>query len=188
MFSYCNNDPTGMVDDGGSRPLAMSDTVESAEDQMIAAKINSEAHRRTASAATGGTKSRPSLIDSESPPPSSVGYKRPENPDKAKKKVSAPGARGKTGWLDDKGRVWVPDTNMDGGEGWRRHYPDGSHDHVYPDGKVRTHKSHYYEHYWDTPSQEFSSSAYVDEFSTIAGITGTTLETYLILSAGLLVY
>ena len=45
MFSYCNNDPTGMVDDGGSRPLAMSDTVESAEDQMIAAKFNSDAHR-----------------------------------------------------------------------------------------------------------------------------------------------
>ena len=48
MFSYCNNDPTGMVDDGGSRPLAMSDTVEPAEDQMIAAKFNSDAHRKTA--------------------------------------------------------------------------------------------------------------------------------------------
>lgn len=30
---------------------------------------------------------------------------------------------------------------MDGGEGWRRHYPNGSHDHVYPNGKVRSHNS-----------------------------------------------
>lgn len=28
---------------------------------------------------------------------------------------------------------------MDGGEGWRRHSPNGSHDHVYPDGKIRSH-------------------------------------------------
>ena len=28
---------------------------------------------------------------------------------------------------------------MAGGEGWRRHYPNGFHDHVYPGGKVRTH-------------------------------------------------
>ena len=64
MFSYCNNDPTGMVDDGGSRPLAMSDTVESAEDQMIAAKFNSEAHRRTALAAAKNTEVNPKRTSS----------------------------------------------------------------------------------------------------------------------------
>ncbi len=78
-------------------------------------------------------------IDTKSAPPEETGYKPPKNADKGKKRIKAPGGRGETGWLDRAGRVWVPDIDMDGGEGWRRHYPDGSHDHVYPDGKVRTH-------------------------------------------------
>jgi hypothetical protein len=81
------------------------------------------------------------LIDTKSPPPPEAGYLPPKNPDKGKRRVTAPGARGETGWLDKKGNVWVPDVDMDGGEGWRRHYPDGSHDHVYPNGKVRSHDS-----------------------------------------------
>jgi len=79
-------------------------------------------------------------INTKVPPPSSSGYVKPKNPDKAKKRVLAPGGRGETGWLDKKGNVWVPDIDMDGGEGWRRHYPNGEHDHVYPNGKVRSHK------------------------------------------------
>ena len=31
------------------------------------------------------------------------------------------GARGETGWEDKKGKVWVPDRGMHGGEGWRVH-------------------------------------------------------------------
>ena len=48
MFAYCNNNTVNMADDGGSRPLAMDDTV---ENQIIAAKYNSEAHRKTVLAA-----------------------------------------------------------------------------------------------------------------------------------------
>lgn len=43
------------------------------------------------------------------------------------------------GWKDSKGRVWIPDGKMHGGKGWTRQYPDGSHDHVYPGGNVRSH-------------------------------------------------
>lgn len=43
------------------------------------------------------------------------------------------------GWKDSKGRVWIPDGKMHGGKGWTRQYKDGSHDHVYPGGKIRSH-------------------------------------------------
>ena len=44
------------------------------------------------------------------------------------------------GWKDSKGRIWIPDGKMHGGKGWTRQYPDGSHDHVFPGGNVRSHK------------------------------------------------
>ena len=78
-----------------------------------------------------------STINPKAPPPKETGFIPPNNKDKGKRRIPAPGARGETGWLDNKGRVWVPDFDMDGGEGWRRHYPNGHHDHVYPTGKVR---------------------------------------------------
>ena len=54
-------------------------------------------------------------------------------------KVKSPS--GDYGWRDNKGRIWIPDGKMHGGQGWTREYPDGSHDHVYEDGNVRVHKS-----------------------------------------------
>lgn len=71
-------------------------------------------------------------------PGADVGFK--EDKKSNGQKVKAPGG-GDYGWKDNKGRVWCPDGKMDGGEGWTRVYPDGSHDHVYPDGNVRVHKS-----------------------------------------------
>ena len=41
--------------------------------------------------------------------------------------------------MDSKGRVWVPDNRMHGGPGWRRHNPNGTHDHVYDGGNGRQH-------------------------------------------------
>ena len=176
IFAYCNNDPTGLADNGGSRPMAMSENgIESIEDQIIAAKFNSEAHRKTALAAATRLSAS---IDTKSPPPPSSGYKPPKKRNKAKQKVPAPGARGKTGWLDNKGRVWVPDNAMDGGPGWRRHYKDGSHDHVYPNGKVRTHNILTEEYYWDFPG------SFSDQVSTTTGFTGTALIIYIIISEG----
>ncbi len=113
IFAYCKNDPINKFDPNGYREMIATNWYE--ENQIINA------------------------ISTKTPPPSETGYKSPKNPDKAKKRIPAPGARGETGWLDKKGNVWVPDIDMDGGEGWRRHYPDGSHDHVYPNGKVRSH-------------------------------------------------
>jgi len=80
-----------------------------------------------------------STINPKTPPPKETGFVPPKSKNKGSRRIPAPGARGETGWLDNKGRVWVPDFDMDGGEGWRRHYPDGHHDHVYPNGKIRSH-------------------------------------------------
>ncbi len=53
LFAYCNNDPVSLMDDGGSRPMAMSENgIESIEDQIIAAKFYNEAHRKTALASS----------------------------------------------------------------------------------------------------------------------------------------
>lgn len=71
-------------------------------------------------------------------PDSSVGFK--EDKKTNGQKVKAPS--GDYGWKDEKGRIWIPDGKMHGGQGWTREYPkDGSHDHVYEDGTVRVHKS-----------------------------------------------
>jgi len=67
------------------------------------------------------------------------GY-NPDKKTKGKKKKRAPKSND-YGWADDKGRVWVPDGKMHGGKGWTRVYKDGSHDHVYTNGKVRVHKA-----------------------------------------------
>ena len=88
-------------------------------------------------------------INPDSPRPPSTGYKPPKNKNKAKRLYKAPGGRGDKGWLDRGGKVWVPDPRMDGGPGWRVHNPDGSHYHVYPGGRSRTHKFEF-----QPPSQE----------------------------------
>jgi len=77
---------------------------------------------------------------------------------------------------DKSGDVWVPDNGMDGGPGWRVHIPDGSHGHVYPNGKVRSHAIT-----WDFASQ---GSSFSDNISEITGLTGTALIIYLIVSEG----
>lgn len=71
-------------------------------------------------------------------PPSDVGFERDRSV-QADKKFKNP-KTGSYGYRDSKGRYWVPDLNMHGGEGWTREWSDGSHDHVYPDGNVRKHK------------------------------------------------
>ncbi|MEG7978458.1 MAG: hypothetical protein NY202_00605 [Mollicutes bacterium UO1] len=56
----------------------------------------------------------------------------------------APKSHHKKGYPDNKGRVWVPtgkntdNVKQHGDPHWDRVYPDGSHDNVYPRGKVRS--------------------------------------------------
>lgn len=128
LFAYCNNKPISGVDYDGNRFTEFGDGT----GRWVYFDSTGMMHQ-------GADTKHHASVDTKSPPPSSTGYKAPKNPDKAKKKVTAPGGRGEKGWLDNKGSVWVPDLDMDGGEGWRRHYPDGSHDHVYPNGHVRSH-------------------------------------------------
>ncbi|HBI04570.1 MAG TPA: hypothetical protein DDY49_11140 [Paenibacillaceae bacterium] len=71
-------------------------------------------------------------------PPSSVGF---EKDSKTKKDTKTKNTKtGSYGYKDSKGRYWVPNKNMHGGEGWTREWKDGSHDHVYTNGSVRKHK------------------------------------------------
>lgn len=70
-------------------------------------------------------------------PDSSVGYT--EDKKSNGQKVKTPS--GDYGYKDNKGRIWIPDGAMHGGQGWTREYPDGSHDHVYENGNVRVHSS-----------------------------------------------
>lgn len=65
-------------------------------------------------------------------PTSSDGFKAGKNGQKAK-------VGNDYGWKDAKGRIWIPDGKMHGGKGWVRQYPNGSHDHVYQGGNVRSH-------------------------------------------------
>ena len=53
--------------------------------------------------------------------------------------MSSPHGPGK-GWPAQDGGVWIPNNNMHGGAGWTVQYPDGHHEHVYPDGHRRVHK------------------------------------------------
>ena len=82
-------------------------------------------------------------IDPSSPPPSNTGYRPPKKQKGKNQKVPNQNGHGGHGWLDYKGRVWVPDKKMDGGEGWVVQYPDGGHHHEYPNGKDRYHKWDY---------------------------------------------
>jgi RHS repeat-associated protein len=157
LFAYCNNDPINMSDPSGCRSTADDGT-----GRWVFVSSSGKVFQG------GGNVS---LLDTKSPPPPSVGYVPPKNPDKAKGKIPAPGARGETGWLDKKGNVWVPDNDMDGGEGWRRHYPNGSHDHVYPNGKVR---SHDFSFDFSPPSQE--TIAYITTGAmVVAGVAALIL-------------
>lgn len=65
-------------------------------------------------------------------PTSSDGFKAGKNGQKVK-------VGNDYGWKDAKGRIWIPDGKMHGGKGWVRQYPNGSHDHVYQGGNVRSH-------------------------------------------------
>ena len=86
-----------------------------------------------------GDSEKTDYIDPQKLPNPESGYKAPKkNPNP--RKVPNPNGRG-YGWPADDGGVWVPDNGMDGGPGWVVHYPGGRHEHHYPNGKVRTHKS-----------------------------------------------
>ena len=131
VFAYCQNDPINHADPSGFARIRIMDSSENCSYEW--------GEKAYSDGGTAGNITVNYAINTKTQPPRETGYKPPKNPDKGKRRAPAPGARGETGWLDKKGNVWVPDVDMDGGEGWRRHYPNGSHDHVYPNGKVRSH-------------------------------------------------
>ncbi len=89
LFVYCNNNPVNMSDYNGARFTEYDDGA----GQWVYTSSSGKVFQ--------GSTHVPSF-DTKSPPPPSVGYTPPKNPDKAKQKVPAPGARGETGWLDKK--------------------------------------------------------------------------------------
>jgi len=160
VFEYGFNHPVNAIDPTGQSLLAIAG--------IIVGCPSSSAHNNSSISYS---------IDKDSPHPPVTGYKPPKNCNKRKGKVPAPKGRGDKGWPDKKGNVWVPDWDMDGGEGWRRHYTNGKHDHVYPDGKVRTHKFT-----WDFDFQVLTS--FSDQVSEVTGLTGGALIVYLFIFEG----
>jgi hypothetical protein len=70
-------------------------------------------------------------------PGADEGFKDPKD---GERWVKNPNGRG-SGWLDDKGRVWVPSGqggSAHGGPQWDVQTPGGGYDNVYPGGKVRS--------------------------------------------------
>ncbi|MBE6742806.1 MAG: RHS repeat-associated core domain-containing protein [Ruminococcaceae bacterium] len=184
LFAYCGNDPINRCDPLGTtwiyNGVAYNYSGTVADFHRLEQGLSPLAYEAAVRAGAKG-KSLSGSIDTKSPPPPNTGYKPPKNPDKGKKRVPAPGGRGETGWLDKSGNVWVPDVDMDGGEGWRRHYRDGSHDHVYPGGKVRTHTFT-----WDPTLSEpvIQEPSFTEQIAAATGLTGTALIIYIVISEG----
>lgn len=76
-------------------------------------------------------------IDGSIQPPPSIGFKKDKKTNEDTKSRNP--KSGSYGYKDSKGNYWVPNNTMDGGPGYVREWPDGSHDHVYPNGNVRKH-------------------------------------------------
>ncbi|CAG8437564.1 6964_t:CDS:1 [Ambispora leptoticha] len=76
------------------------------------------------------------------PPVNEPGWERKWEPprgwDGEKKKVPNDKSK-KRGYPHKDGSVWVPDDHQHGGPGWEVQYPNGDHEHVGKDGKVRKH-------------------------------------------------
>lgn len=80
-------------------------------------------------------KNQKQPVDPKSPPPPSSGYVPPKS-NKNPGKVPNPNGSGK-GWPSKDGGVWIPNNKQHGGPGWTVQYPNGQHEHRYPDGHVR---------------------------------------------------
>jgi hypothetical protein len=76
------------------------------------------------------------------PPVNESGWERKWEPprgwDGEKKKVPNDRSK-KRGYPHKDGSVWVPNDHQHGGPGWEVQYPNGDHEHVGKDGKVRRH-------------------------------------------------
>ena len=129
MFAYCNNNPVNRSDPTGNLPDWVYKYF--GTEWNYYRWLEYGIYWPVMIAASGG------YVDTQTPPPPETGYTPPKkNP--TPDKVKNPNGSGR-GWPAQDGGVWVPDNTMDGGPGWTVQYPDGSHEHRYPDGHVRKH-------------------------------------------------
>ena len=118
MFAYCTNNPVNLLDAAGKRSVKLKQPRQFLNDSNDS---NEEYY-----------------IDPNKLPNPESGYVAPKkNPNP--KKVKNPNGKG-YGWPAQDGGVWIPDNTMDGGPGWVVQYPNGTHEHRYPNGHVRRHK------------------------------------------------
>ena len=131
LYNYCSNNPVNMIDSSGMYPIEVG------EDPNTIFRDFSGIIAHWAASQKTDTRGAQTPIKPNEPPPESSGYKPPKkNPNP--QKVKNPNGPGR-GWPSSDGGVWMPDNNQDGGPGWTVQYPDGSHNHRYPDGHIRTH-------------------------------------------------
>ncbi len=123
MSAYCRNNPISFYDPMGTDCICMHQRVRS----------NHLCNESSEKEYVASYKPSKEPIDSNNPPdhPNYTPHKKGNNG-----KVKNPNGAGK-GWLADNGGVWIPTPNMHGGPGWTIQYPDGSHEHAYPGGKMR---------------------------------------------------
>lgn len=132
MFAYCNNCPVSKSDPSG---------YDAATDDLNGNGIPDYLENRwvALTEAEIARQNGNEYIDPNKLPNPKSGYVPPKgNPNP--RKVRNPNGRG-YGWPAQDGGVWVPDNSMDGGPGWVVQYPNGRHEHHYPDGHVRKHNS-----------------------------------------------
>ncbi len=131
VFAYANNNPVMYSDPDGHSILALIGLA------VLAAGILIGFSGDTASNNVAYSQKNQTVDPKKKPNPES-GYKPPKK-NKNPQKVKNPNGNGR-GWPSDDGGVWIPDNTQHGGPGWTVQYPDGSHEHRYPDGHVRTHE------------------------------------------------
>jgi RHS repeat-associated protein len=104
-----------------------------------------------------------SLDDMKKNPPDHPDYKSPKGGDR---KVRNPNGSG-SGWIDDKGRVWVPSDNKGNhAPHWDRQIPGGGYDNVYP------------------MFQSPTPYDFMDKMQQATGLSGAGLIIFIIISEG----
>ncbi|MFZ4454999.1 MAG: polymorphic toxin type 37 domain-containing protein [Bacteroidales bacterium] len=143
--------------------LSGGDFLKGATTGAIIGLLN-QAGGRAGKKAANGDSSKPSLEDMKDSPPDHPDYKAPKS---GARKVRNPNGSG-SGWIDRKGRVWVPEDH-DGTHGphWDRQNPKGGgYERVYPNAQ---------------PDVDMTLR---NRIGMMVGLSGTALTVYIIISEG----
>ena len=128
LYAYCSNNPICNIDPFGFGLEKVFGII----DEIMELESITEAVDKY----NNGNKNHVAEAIDKKNPPNHPDFKPPKKG--GNQRVRNPNGQNK-GWLSKDGGVWVPDDDMDGGEGWVVQYPNGEHWHAYPGGHVRKH-------------------------------------------------